>query len=514
LNINRFLNWGRAIFAQSNFLKHCWQKLVSFVQASVIRRNLLSLYTTYVINGILSIIVIPIAIHYLGTGGYGLFAVYGVLAGYVGLIDLGVTRNLVRLLAGNSDAARRITYLRTAFTFYLLAGASVLILLPFFLYIIPRYIFPVDVYNRVALPYIICLASLEYILAIPTTMIQSVAIAEERIHQYALFTAVSGLYRYGLLLCGVVTFANCIPLIVALLVSRRVVDFFVGRWLMGRIPNISFRPVSDLRSVISMAKHSFLLGVTQFLQLTTVNVGAFLVNLLWGLDALGIVRGAWDLASRIVFVANGLGQVVFPRFVRMMTTDLGKKQLKSRLPPLLSISWAMYSGMACLGILLGCHFLDILSLRSKIFHDIFLLLFVGTCFGCHAILSLELIQATGRYMALLFLNSISVVVVVIVALAGSLHAGFVSIGLGWIASQVLLAIAGDTLASKILTVPISNILAQIAIKVLIFIGVMALVAGALMNFGLIHLLSCSLMCLLGVVVLYGLRREGFMEIVK
>ncbi|MDO8736886.1 MAG: hypothetical protein Q7K29_07360, partial [Thermoleophilia bacterium] len=206
-----------------------------------IKKNLASVYLVNAVNGVLGLIFVPVAVSLLGISGYGLFSIYAVMASYVALIDLGVTKNFVLLLTSDKKISERKGHLQTAFGIYIALSVLLLLMLPLLLFLIPKYIFSVPAPDVSALRWIIAFSVIEYVLAIPTAMTQMSCVADEKFERYSLFTFASGMYRYALLFIGIAVFGTPAA-VVGLVVSRRFIDIFVSRWLMGALPLESFRP--------------------------------------------------------------------------------------------------------------------------------------------------------------------------------------------------------------------------------------------------------------------------------
>ena len=66
----------------------------------------------------------------MGKTGYGLFSVYAVVYSYTILMESGLTKNLVRLLASNEAIDVRIKHLRTAIGLYGIISFFLLLTLP------------------------------------------------------------------------------------------------------------------------------------------------------------------------------------------------------------------------------------------------------------------------------------------------------------------------------------------------------------------------------------------------
>lgn len=396
------------------------------------------------INGILGIIVVPLSVAYLGPAKYGLFSIYSVLAIYVTLLDLGVTKDLTRLLAGEKEVAQQVQYLRTALGFYIGVSLLLLLLLPLAFWLVPQFIFPVPIEFLTSLKWIIFLSLLEYFIGIPSAMLRSYGIAQQQFAQYARFNVITGVYKYLFQLLAVVLFAS--PTVaVAIVVSRKLIDIISARWLMPALPDGAWIPSFNLQRLFSTIRTTSLLSLAQLFQSTVLMIGSVLVNRNFGIVNLGLYRAAFDLANRIWFFSNGLGAVIFPKFASDLSEPVKRRQLLNKLPKFLQISWVAYMGIAIIGILAAPTVLWIMHLTQPGVLALFTLLLIGLCMNAHSNLSYEFIQATGKYQQVLTVTLLSLLLMIgnFVWLKNSL--GIYAIGWAWIISQSFFAIVTDAL---------------------------------------------------------------------
>ncbi|MHB8792311.1 MAG: lipopolysaccharide biosynthesis protein [Thermoleophilia bacterium] len=417
-----------------------------------IKKNLISVYLVNAVNGVLGIIFVPLAVKLLGISGYGLYSIYGVLVSYVVLIDLGITKNLVRLLAAEKHENHKLLNLQSAFALYIAISIVLLILLPLFLFIVPKYLFVVPDSDIGTLRWIIALAIVEYMIAIPTTMTQWSCVAEERFRRFSLFTFVSGIYRYALMFFGILIFGSPAA-VVALVVSRRLIDAFISRWIMGALPVAAFRPRFRFKEMRSILTHSSALSVSQGCQLTVVSIGSILVNKYYGLNGLGIYRASFDLANKVWFISNGFSLVVFPRFVNLLSDKTHRERLYSKILLLLNSSWIGYSLIAILGMLASPWFLAAIGLTQPLTSEMFILLLLGVCWNAHTILSYEFLQASSKYSLSALLSGTSLAAMIISFYIFKNYSGILAIGWAWLVSQCLYAFIADSVSVIISDIP-------------------------------------------------------------
>ncbi|MGC2049678.1 MAG: oligosaccharide flippase family protein, partial [Gallionella sp.] len=329
------------------------------------KKNILSVYGVNIVNGVLGIIFVPLGLKFLGTEGYGLFSIYAVLVSFVVLADLGVGRNLLRLLASEHDQFTQCGHLQNAFGIYLVVALILVLFLPAFLVIIPVYLFPVAPKNIEDLRWIIFFSVFEYLIAIPVVMRQSLCVANERFDRYSAFVFVSGMTRYTLMFVGILVFSSPV-IVVGLVVSRRFVDFFTAKWLLGELPEGAWRPNFIYHEFRSILGHATGMSIGQALQSTVIGMGSLLINKFYGLEGLGKYRAAFDLSSKIWFFSNGLGLIIFPKFVKNISVR-GKKELFSfKIYRLLNVSWAGFNLISIVGTLAALFLFKVMNTLDPI----------------------------------------------------------------------------------------------------------------------------------------------------
>ena len=394
------------------------------------------------VNGILGVVFVPVAVHRLGPEGYGIFSIYGVLVGYVVLAELGLGKNLVRVLAGMPDDEERRHQLQLAWGLYLTVAGTLVLLAPLAAWLVPALLFPVEPARQTAVAWIAVLAIADYVMAVPVSLRQNRCIADEQFDRYSRYVVASGLLRYGVGFAAVFAFASPVP-VVAALALRRLGDVGLAGWLMGPLPAGSWRPRFERRAFARMVGHSSALSLAQLLQITVVSVGSILVNYVFGLRALGVYRAVFDLVSKVWFFSNVVGSVVFPRFVRLLAGAAGRERLAGLLPSVLQASWLGFSLFAVGGIVVGPWVLARIGLAGPEYVGLFLTLMVGVSFNAHTNLASEFLQATGRYTVVVGLAALSLAALLGGFFALSSATGLLAIGWAWLASQLAYGLAAD-----------------------------------------------------------------------
>ena len=413
-----------------------------------VSRNLISVYGSNAIIGVIGTLAISFAVRTLDKAAYGLYSVYGVLASLMLLAEFGTNKNLFRLLAADRRAEAQARRIQSVLGLYLVIAGALVVSLPVLLYAIPRWLFPVDAVHAGALRWIIAIATLEYIAAIPISLVQTACMANERFDLYSKFNFVSGVCRY-VLMCGSLALYGHPVAAVAAIAGRRVVEWVVAPWIMGNLPRNAWRPRLCARELKDMLLPSSMLWATQVLQTMVIAVGSLLVNAYFGMAALGTYRAAFDLASRIWFFSNGIGLVVFPRLAHMLGCERDRKRLFSSLAWLLCASWFAYNLMSAAASAALPLFWSRLGLKGPELMMLLLLLVAGIAANGHANLSYEFLQAAGRYRAAFVAAAVSLLSMATFFLCLRAPCRIFAIGWAWIASQCLYAASIDGLLMRL-----------------------------------------------------------------
>jgi O-antigen/teichoic acid export membrane protein len=410
-------------------------------------RNASWVYAAQVLNGLLGIAFVPIAVARLGTDGYGLFAVYAVLVGYVVLAELGVGKNLLRRLAGEPSVELRVEELQVALGTYL--GISLIlitIVAPILTWQAPA-VFPVPPAYRTALRWVVALAVADYVLGVPVAVRQTYAMSAERFDRYACFTALSGLVRYGLAFAALALAPGAVALVAAL-VGRRVVEWCIAPVVLPELPRTAWRPHLSIRPIARRLAEAAVLSLAQVLQLTVVLGGAFLVAWTLGLSALGIYRAVFDLVSKLWLFSSVIGLVVFPRFVAMLRAPSDRRRLTALLPNVFTASLGLFGALAMAAAAVGPAVLSAMGLKGVEYATLFVLMAGGLAFNAHTNLSWELVQAAGWYRQVVRVAAVSLASTFLVwALAWTVRPA-TAIGWAWLLGQVPAVMLTDTLGLR------------------------------------------------------------------
>ncbi|RYF40344.1 MAG: hypothetical protein EOO38_22045, partial [Cytophagaceae bacterium] len=105
------------------------------------KKNLASVYTVNILNGVMGVLIIPFSLKLLGPEGYGLFSIYTVIASFISLLDIGIGKSLQRTLSIDDGGKTQDEKLADACGAYMLVMVVVAILLPAMLMLLPKYVF-------------------------------------------------------------------------------------------------------------------------------------------------------------------------------------------------------------------------------------------------------------------------------------------------------------------------------------------------------------------------------------
>lgn len=438
--------------------------------------SLLRLYAVNIVNGVLGVLLVPYAVHRLGVAGYGLYAIYTVLAGYVVFVEVGLGRGLQRELASEQHPAVRARLLRAASGLYLVVCAGLLVATPIVCWLVPRFVFPVPDAQRLALQAVTVLVALEYVVGVPASMMHNQCIAAQRFDRYSTFALASGLLRYGVLFV-VLSVTARVEIVVAAMVVRRAVDVVLARAIMGGLPTGAWRPSFDRAVFGTLLRRSSGMSVGQLLQLSIVAAGSVLVNATLGIAALGRFRAAFDLASKVWFFSNSIGFILFPKFVQMMSGPAQRRELARVVPRALFLSWALYSGIAIVGGAAAPWVLDWLRLDAAVSPSLFLLLLAGVSFNAHAGVGYEFVQAAGGAGRAATLAGVSLAILVGSFLLIAVDAPQLAIGWAWLISQGSCALLWDAIVLRYLDLPLRTVTGELAIRIVALASVVAFVLG-------------------------------------
>ena len=379
----------------------------------------------------------------LGTAGYGLLSIYMLLSAYVLIADLGVGKNLLRLLSEQPDPERRLHNIRVGLGMYALLCAGWFAVLPALAILVPRFLFPVPIEYLPALRWMVVLATVEFALGIPASLMQTARVAAQRFDSYAGYSLATGLTRNGVMIGAALIFGSPVA-VAAALALRKLVDVLIAGKILGWLPRAAWRPVFDLCSFRSMLSQSLALSAALGLNATLMAIGSPLVNARFGLQGLGLYRAAFDLAGKIAFVSNGVTLVVFPRAARYFATVRDMRRAGAVFGIALRCSSIAYLIFAACAVVAAPWVLPFIGLRDATTIAMFPLLIVGLSLNAHSLLANELVQAAGSYRYSIYLN-LSALVTLVALFETMPVPGLMAIGWAWIGAALVSAMVADAL---------------------------------------------------------------------
>ncbi len=418
-------------------------------RAKRLLRNVGYVYGAHLATGVLGVLFVPLATRLLGFDGYALWSIYGVMQGYVVLVEFGLGKNLVRLLAAADADESRAALLRHAVACYLLV-AGVLSALAFPLaWFATIVLFPVPAGDESTAFAIAVLAALDYVLGIPAALRGSYTMGHEEFSRLARYTAASGVLRYGLPLVALASGAS--PLgVVAITVARRLPEWWLASRLLTPVPPGAMRPVFNGKRIGAFFRQTSELAYAQILQVGIMSFGIWAIGRRGDMNAVGAFRGLFDLASKLWFISSGISLVVYPAFAAMLAKPANRTRLAELLPLAARASLQVYAAALCGGVLVGVPLLPLLGFKAAEAQQAFALLLAGSVAMAHASVSYELIQSAGAFRRAALLNAAILGIYAMVAWAlGSVPALF-AVTLAWALAQGLGAALLDHSAQRVL----------------------------------------------------------------
>jgi O-antigen/teichoic acid export membrane protein len=408
-----------------------------------ISRQLGFVYAANAVNGLLGLAVVPIGLRLLKADGYGLLGLYTALCAYLALCDLGIPKTTIRKLTGLACPEQRRELLRLVVTLYVCIAASLVLLAPLLAYYLPQKLLWVPAERAGQLRIMILLAVLDYLLSIPVTITQACCVAEQRFDRYSRFTVVSGTSRYTVMLLAVLWFHSPVA-VAAGLAARRILDFAAARWFMTAVPWSTLGP-NFSRGALSLAGSALRQSFAQVSLSAVLNAGALIANALYGLAVAGIYRATFDITTKVWFISNGMGLVLFPYFSKLLARR-NQERVFSRLVKYLNASWAAYLSIAVLAGFLAPRLLPVAGLPGATNLHLFLLVLLGTCLSAHSTVAMELLQASNGSLQAGAMCVLSLGVLLAAAIYYQPRFGILSLAGAWLLSQLLNAGLADAAA--------------------------------------------------------------------
>ncbi len=389
------------------------------------------------VNGVLGLVLVPLALSRLGADGYALVAVHAVMISYLALLELGLGKHLLQRLAAarsTADASRDVSAIAGA---YLAIAGILLLTLPLLMWLVPLlFSFPAgDEGWDVRL--LVVIGAIEYVLGLPVNLMQSRCMADRKFDRYAQFSVMSGALRYALGFAALAWSSDAL-VVVGAMAARRVVEVPFAFWWFGGLPDGATRPRGGMRAIGSTITRAGALSMAQLLQITAISAGAVLVSSLSGLAALGTYRATFDIASKVWFFSNSIGRVSFPYMASWMSSGDARARLGRALPSVLQASMAAY-GLIFVAMSVGSLVvLPFIGMEAEQYVGLFTLLVAGVVLNAHSNTPYELLQAAGAYWQAVRISAVALIVLLTTFFVAERFSPGFGIGWAWLACQAVL----------------------------------------------------------------------------
>lgn len=407
------------------------------------KKNLLSVYGVNLINGLCGIMFVPLALKGLGAEGYGLYSIFTIMSSYIYFSELGTTKYFTRILARDKDILIQKKHIQLAVSIYLRLAGALVLLTPIMLYLIPKYVFPVhDSENIISI--IIIYAIVDYLLSLPTAIILMYNIGNEKFLKVSKYNLISGISRHSLLIISVLV-SDSVIFLMNVYLLRRIIDFYYSIKLLDKIPLSSWKPNYQKGEFKRVISQSIYLSMSQILQVSVIALGTYLVNKHFTLQEVGLYKSSFDIATKVWFISNGLGLVIFPRFAAITADKSQVKNFIKKLKKYNLLSWVVFNIIFLIGILCLPLLKFIFPIQDEM---LFGTLLLGTCLNAHANFSYEFLQAGGYFKTVILVNLFSPLVMLIGFYIFIDYYGLLSVGVSWGISQIFYSISLDIMAFK------------------------------------------------------------------
>lgn len=406
------------------------------------RKNLFYVYGVNLINGLAGIAFIPLAIKSLGAEGYGIYSIFVIISSYIYFVEMGVAKYFTRTIAQTVSIEEQSVIMQNAVGSYIRIAQLLVLLTPILFIIVPSIIFPTN--NNLLVSIIVVLASLDYLLSIPTTIQLTYNIGKEKFKNVSKFNLISGLSKHFFLILTVI-FTESVLLLICVILLRRIFDIVYARKILVQLPDGSWKPKylkGEFKKVLSQ---SLMLSAAQLTQVTILALGTFLVNKNFTIREVGIYKSVFDLATKVWFFSNSLGMVIFPRLSALLKNDKEKVYILNKIPLFNNASWIIYNILFLIVYITLPFIPNFLGIQDM---KLFFLLLFGVCINAHTNLSYEFLQAASRLKEVIYTSCSTIIIMVATFYLCLYDYGFYSIGIAWIVSQCINSFVMDYLVLK------------------------------------------------------------------
>ncbi|MFD1929265.1 oligosaccharide flippase family protein [Sporosarcina siberiensis] len=435
---------------------------------SSFKKNVLSVYSVNLVNGLVGIAFIPLALKGIGVEGYAIYSIFIILTSYIFFVEMGVSKYFTKSIAQSIGKEKQKKEMQLAVGIYLRIAAILILFTPILLYIVPNYVFPVSKQGNIV-EIIIILSVADYLLSIPVAILLTFNKGKENFIIISKYNLIAGLSRHLFLIIGVLVFKSVLPIIFIVLI-RRLFDIIYAFKYLDPLPKGAWKPNYQKGEFKIVISQSILLSAAQLSQVTVLAVGTYLVNKNFTITEVGIYKSSFDMAAKVWFLSNGLGMVIFPRFAALLLDRKNIKVLIRKLMLFIRISLFAYTLFFVIAVLLVPYISNILLIKDLY---LFYLLLYGVCLNAHTNLSYEFLQASSKLKVIILINFIILLLII-----GSFYLlidlyGIYSIAISWVISQFVYSLIMDYLT--LIVVGYKNIFITLLLNILFFTLVILLI---------------------------------------
>ena len=402
-------------------------------------RNISYVYCVNLVKGLLGVATIPMGIFFLGTEGFALFSLYLLISSYCDFFGLGVIRNLSRLISKSDDQSQIISHLSTAVAFFSCLTVILLLLSPLLIQVVIK-IFPMPDLQISYLKRIAFFSLLDYLLSIPTNILQANCISNLLFSKFSKFSLCSGISRYGLMFLSFIIFRRP-DLAVLLTIFYRVIDIVLALKILPALPQDSWYPNWNFYDIKKLLSESFVLSIVQASQLIMLSLGSIFANRYFGLAGLGLYQAAYNIANRLWFFSNGISLALFPRLVKL--SQIENQNVRLKIATILSVSWIMYCLIATLAIVTAPYICKLFSFHVADNLKLLYLLFLGIAINCHIDIVYSYFQAANKYLTALWIVLVAVGCMVGLFFSLKTYFQILAIAIAFIISQLIYALLSE-----------------------------------------------------------------------
>ena len=370
-----------------------------FTPGKVLAKNTLLNLLGMVIPIVVGIVAIPFAVKGLGPEGFGIFSIAWVILGYLGLLDFGLSRATTKFVAEilRQEKVKSLTSfiwtgIVVSFTFGVVGAMMLLMATPYLVESLLK--IPTNFIEQTKVAFYFLSFSLPFILL--STSFKGILGAVQRfdlVNAVHIPTSVLSFLFPALSLPFGFTLSTVILFVVLSRVSASFVYFFL---CFKAIPNITTKPIIDLKILMKLLSYGGWITVTGIISPILVYMDRFFIGSILSMKAVAFYSAPYEAITRLRIVPVAIMTAFFPEFSAVSSRNRGRlEMLVGR-----SIKYVLIS-TGVVALLLLCYSHDILQLwlgnqfaeKSTL---IFQILALGIVVNCLAYIPFTLFQGVGR----------------------------------------------------------------------------------------------------------------------